>query len=61
MVNKQFSALGRVSKLAVVKSFLQLHMLVDFDYFFLANLLNLKFCIHVINIEMISQKNIHGK
>ena len=35
--------------------------LVDFEYFFCVNLLNLKFCTHAINIEMISCQKFHGQ
>ena len=33
--NYYFSILGRVSKLVVAKNFLQLHMLVDFNFLFI--------------------------
>ena len=36
-------------------------MFVDFEYIFCVNFLNLKFCTHVINIEMVSSKNIMAK
>jgi len=50
---KKNSVLGRVLKLAAMNFFSHLHMLVDFEYLFCVNLLALKFCKNVINIEML--------
>jgi len=43
------------------ESFFQQHLLVDFEYLFLMNLLALKFGTHVINIEMGSCQKFDGK
>jgi len=61
MAKEKDSIFGRLSKLAAMKNISQLHMLVDFKYLFLVNLLALKFCIHVINIKMMLRQNFHGK
>ena len=47
-----FSILGKVSKLALVKFFSELHMLVDFKYLFCINLLTLEIWQSVNNIKM---------
>ena len=50
---KNNSILRKVSKLKVVKCFSPLSILVDLNNFFLMNLLELKFGIHIINLKMI--------